>query len=696
MTTFFKQQHQNPAPVDFEDQLDAVHEVLKVIFDRKAALLPSYFIVNELLKSYPENALWPHWRLVPMVSNLVNSFRAPAQMVSSRIRHHMRPVVEVSGRAHLVSTWKVDTNTFKFSNRGTPYERILPFAQELCQPQTTLVRSIMRQPSSKELINTVLGIAKPPKDPTTGEAAGARLPLLEKQIVLLILEAVDLTQSDPDSAELLWRNLTSLLVYFFLYQFISVTGVVEGVYKGLKKRHQSIRGPGRDQLLWVLFHYLSGSLQRLPIKDFGCVLKLLSFYDESEPLPVPDIAEKGCQRKLAAALTYMFLVRKSQTQMARNEAETARKSRGSLDDHLQNIQFSLPPALRKHYEFLRNLKSYGNDVQKSLREDYLVPLLINTFQAPVANQGPMHALLTCIAGLNPASGGPHLALPGQGCLAHPATEPLSMDVLDAMSVYSKIALVHAVVKYIATQITSQGGAKVLAVAPALVETHARLLVYAEVESIGVKGILNQLLPSVFKQNCLGILSTLLEMFAYRLSHINAQLRLQLLNTLQIGWVSASRAVNYKYPQLNALVETTILKLITGLGNSEIAAPKNPNQKSAKVAAADSDKDTTVLYGESEELNRVLILTLARAVHINGLEQQSWLKDVMANIMRKTPHNWPQETLESFPKVMQEFYKVRIQSPKRKHLVVKPHFPFTGESRSKQQRNRSSTLQLSRG
>ena len=108
VTSYFKLRSGDPeAEAAFEDQLEAVHQVLKVIFDRNTALLPryysylrvffrsdticntsllfcvcSYFIVNELLKSYPENTLWPHWRLVPLISNLVNSFRAPAQIVS--------------------------------------------------------------------------------------------------------------------------------------------------------------------------------------------------------------------------------------------------------------------------------------------------------------------------------------------------------------------------------------------------------------------------------------------------------------------------------------------------------------------------------------------------------------------------------------------------------------------------------------
>ena len=54
------------------------------------------------------------------------------------------------------------------------------------------------------------------------------------------------------------------------------------------------------------------------------------------------------------------------------------------------------------------------------------------------------------------------------------------------------------------------------------------------------------------------------------------------------------------------------RLITGLGNSEIAPPKN-------VPPSGAQKNST-LYGDSEELNRVVILTLARAVHIGGLEQ----------------------------------------------------------------------------
>lgn len=41
--------------------VDALCDVMTLIFDRNASLLPGYFIVNELLKLYPDYKQWPHW-----------------------------------------------------------------------------------------------------------------------------------------------------------------------------------------------------------------------------------------------------------------------------------------------------------------------------------------------------------------------------------------------------------------------------------------------------------------------------------------------------------------------------------------------------------------------------------------------------------------------------------------------------------
>ena len=110
----------------------------------------------------------------------------------------------------------------------------------------------------------------------------------------------------------------------------------------------------------------------------------------------------------------------------------------------------------------------------------------------------------------------------------------------------------------------------------------------------------------------------------------------------------------RHPQLNICMESCILRLITGLGNAEITAPRNQSQGGQ---GGQVQRTTSVLYGESEELNRVVVLTLARAIHIHGYEQQSagYFKDVLASIMNKTPHYWPPHTLNNFPPILKDFY-----------------------------------------
>ena len=105
-----------------------------------------------------------------------------------------------------------------------------------------------------------------------------------------------------------------------------------------------------------------------------------------------------------------------------------------------------------------------------------------------------------------------------------------MDLLDMMSVHAKMSLTHSIVTSMCKQVSSKTN---VALAPALVETYCRLLVFSEIESLGIKGLLNQLLPLLFKPAGWGILHVVLEMFSYRLHYIQAQLRLSLLSHLQV-------------------------------------------------------------------------------------------------------------------------------------------------------------------
>lgn len=57
------------------------------------------------------------------------------------------------------------------------------------------------------------------------------------------------------------------------------------------------------------------------------------------------------------------------------------------------------------------------------------------------------------------------------------------------------------------------------------------------------------------------------------------------------------------------MENSALRLITGLGNAEVI----PNL----TRFINAESKPNIMSSESEELNRVIVLTMARAIHVTG-------------------------------------------------------------------------------
>ena len=94
-------------------------------------------------------------KLANLLSSYVESFRPCAQMVSIIGHSKMLPVVEHSGYADHLSPWKLDPATLKFNLKG-----ILPFDKELLEPQTELLRYVLEQPYSRDMVCCMLGLVK--------------------------------------------------------------------------------------------------------------------------------------------------------------------------------------------------------------------------------------------------------------------------------------------------------------------------------------------------------------------------------------------------------------------------------------------------------------------------------------------------------------------------------------------------------
>lgn len=433
-----------------------------------------------------------------------------------------------------------------------------------------------------------------------------------------------------------WLHLSSQLIYFVLFQFACFPSIVMAIHDKLAGRELR---KGRDHLMWVLLQFISGSIQRNPLSNFLPVLKLYDLlYPEKEPLPVPDYTQALCTHQMAITCIWIHLLKKAQSEHS-------------------NIQRPIPHTLKVHHEFLQHLVMPNTSL--SMGSDYRIALLCNAYST---NQEyfsrPMAALVDTILGTQKGQQQqPLQTLQNNAALANGPTTPLSMSILDSLTVHSKMSLIHSIVTHVIKLAQSKSN---MALAPALVETYSRLLVYTEIESLGIKGFISQLLPTVFKSHAWGTLYTLLEMFSYRMHHIQPHYRVQLLSHLH----SLAAVPQTNQTQLHLCVESTALRLITGLGSAEVQPQLSRFLSEPK----------TLVSAESEELNRALVLTLARSMHVTGTGADSlsgtWCKELLNTIMQNTPHSWANHTLECFPPVLSEFFQQNSVAKENKQQIKK--------------------------
>nr|XP_029709787.1 mediator of RNA polymerase II transcription subunit 23 [Aedes albopictus] len=616
-------------------QMLELTEVIEHIFNRNACLLPAYFIINEIQKADYQDT---HWRIANLIANFIEEFVIVAQMLSIIGHSSMLPIVEHSSYAdNLINPWKLDPNTLKLALRGN-----LPYEPELLQPQIKLLRFVLEQPYSRDMVCSMLNLQKTQKQ---------KCMALEEQLVWLVMCAMECSEKEPvhttvddevsSHTQWVWLHLSSQLIYFVLFQFATFQNIVNTLHDKLAV--SNLRR-GRDHLMWVLLQYISGSIQRNSITNFLPILKLYDIlYPEKEPLPVPDYNNPLCTHQMAPTCIWIHLLKRAQS------------------EHY-NINRPIPTALKLHHDFLQHLVLPNNNATLCLGSDYRLALLCNAYSTnPDYFSRPMAALIETILGncKNQSAGSG-----GSTSTQSLPTVPLSMCVLDSLTIHSKMSLIHSIVTHMIKQAQNKSATLPNSnnMAPALVETYSRLLVYTEIESLGIKGFLGQLLPQVFKSAAWGILYTLLEMFSYRMHHIQPHYRVQLLSHLH----SLASVPHTNQMQLHSCVESTALRLITGLGSVEVQAQMTRYVNEQKAPG-------NIVSAESEELNRALILTLARSMHITGTgndtQSTTWCKELLNSIMQNTPHTWSQHTLQCFPPVLNDLV-VQHNVPKENKQLLK--------------------------
>ena len=392
---------------------------------------------------------------------------------------------------------------------------------------------VLKQPNCKDMISSMLGLSKPRKD---SGSTPVHYPALEETLVSLFVRTM------KESSSLIWSSLASELIFFILFQYITFQSFVEKLHQELTSNNEE-RYPdlARDELMWALLQYISGSISKNPTADFVPVMKLFSIYDEKTPLPVPDLKDQTCYKKLAAVTIFITL---------RHKAEN------------DGIEFSyrLPAALQFHYNFLTGLSpAMFSDLPESLKKGFAVSIYCNAFSTSTDLFQKVMMALCKHMGASPELSA-SIPIPGSSLLGQTPTEPIPMEVLDSLSVHSKMSLIHHIMTFINKYVSTKNN---FALSPALVENYCRLIVYPEIESLGIKGFLNNLLPLIFKNSAWGVLHMLMEIFSFRLHQVQAIYRMSLLGTLQVNLIGGSVAAVNKNNQLHLCLESTTLRLITG-------------------------------------------------------------------------------------------------------------------------------------
>jgi mediator of RNA polymerase II transcription subunit 23 len=545
-------------------------QFISKLLDRNTGLLPGYIAYSAIAKHFPEGST-THWVFEDMWQKFSNTFIPLSDLISIKGRSELSPVVGFSSSTGQV--WKLDSNNLKFRRN-----HVLPFSEDQNRPQSKLLKAVVSQPCSKDMVLMMLSLSRQHRQRC--------LPLEEALVDLLLTAMNKLEANDETSTEnkIFWEHLSSQLVFFVLYQYARFAGLVRLLHdKICAQMKQMTRS--REKLMWVLLQLFSPAIQSLQLSDLAPLFAIFKrLYPEQQAAPLPEIGMPYTATAMAASAVWMHM----SIMLSKENAGPSQKP---------------PPYIRNHLEYLSQDKQ---TLLAHAREPLQIASLCNAFiSVPDTFTQLMASLVErWSGGASPPTN--KVAMPGTGSLmAVGITEPCPLELLNSLTTYAKMSLWNNVLSRVLKPSAGHGH---LCLSPALVETYSRLIVYMEMDyGLALKTFLGQAFPNVWRQNNKPTAHTFLELLTYRLQrHIQPHYRLQLLGILyQLS--GGGFGSNY---QLQLSIESTALRLLVGLGSNDLLT------QMAKVTGdARLQNISQLLSPDSEELNRLFVLVLARSIRI---------------------------------------------------------------------------------
>ncbi|UXI17024.1 putative ATP-dependent RNA helicase [Sarcoptes scabiei] len=624
-------------------QIFSYYQLIELIVDRDASLLPAYLVLDEIQNKFFTPNPNGHWMFSRLISQFVDSFRPIAKIVSHSGRPRITPII---GYCFLINSLKLDDKTAKYKLNS-----LLPYDKEVNEPQSILLLNIIEQTNSRETIANILSLNK------AKEIRGTKnLNIIEKLLAELIVntilkscqyeeffnndsfESLDFENSESNISQmiLLWNHISTTALHFTsLFQNVCVPVFLNGLHEKIFNSSQFTSTElfkCRELILWILLQIISAiptstnANEILPNQNellFTVCMKFIRLlYTEKEPLSLPDFKKRNSVYIMAPASIIIFL--------SGNDLETSKV--------LRNV----PIALRSLVEYLRS------DAHNNPSNDYSVAILLNSYRnnSEIHDQIYHYFIDNIVESRN-------MNHPTDSSSSLNSTivnkTPVSLDFLDSLTIQTRKNLNNYIMSTFLNIIQN----KSLSYFPSyLTETFCRLTSFNEIELNEAKS-LSQLMNTILRNQGSNFLYNLLELCSHRLHRINCANQIQLLRQL----FNKSYISQINHTQLYSFMENTALKILYGFNCFELIAFCSFQPK----IVADT---YNFLPPDSEELYKIFVYTLARAIHITGTETLSsekyisWINEILKEIKNlNTNLTWPSFTLQCFPTIISEFFQL---------------------------------------
>ncbi|CAL8078725.1 unnamed protein product [Calicophoron daubneyi] len=265
--------------------IDPVLELIKLLLSREICLMPAYFAMHELIRSFPsEHGNAPHMSIKNDVEKFMDSFARPACLLYCQIHRSIKPICGIAPAT--APAFRVDSSNLVL----TSIKGAMRYPEFLTTAQLPLLSSVLGQLRCTEL---TAGMLESPTGKSKTRSVG-----LELALVHWIVEIMELTEGTDDThwVHTIFEHLISVVITFMLSSTIRFNEIVVKLNEKLEGRTWP---KSSHYVMWFVLNATSGFIGKNMLTDFVPCLRLFDilFPDAEDPDRAMELQTPRCGKK---------------------------------------------------------------------------------------------------------------------------------------------------------------------------------------------------------------------------------------------------------------------------------------------------------------------------------------------------------------------------------------------------------------